>query len=156
MKSLLLLLVVLASGSVLASCSESVMIRSEPPGAKAYVDNAPVGTTPFVFSVKRGDLQHSYSLRLEKDGYEPYADTLRTRIAGGRATGAFFTLGIVYIFKSPWYLVPPPIVTMQPSREAERDRRLGQDLRELQQLRGEGKITQEQFEERKRYLLEEK
>jgi len=153
---LLSLLLVLASATMLASCSESVMIRSEPPGAKAYVNDGLVGTTPFVFSVQRGDLQHSYSLRLEKDGYEPYTDTLRTRIAGGRATGAFFTLGIVYIFRSPWYLVPPRLITLEPSRQNERDRRLGQDLRELQQLRGEGKITQEQFEERKRFLLEEK
>jgi PEGA domain len=156
MKSLPLLLVVLALGSGLAGCSESVMIRSEPAGAKGYVNNDLVGRTPFVFSVKRRDLQRSYSLRLEKDGYEPYTETLHTRFAGGRATGAFFTLGIVYLFKSPWYLVPPPIVTMQPSQQAERDRRLGQDLRELQQLRSEGKITQQQFEQRRRDLLEEK
>src|SRR6266404_7026234 len=141
MKSVLLVLMGVASAAVLAGCSPSVMIRSEPPGAKAYVDDVLVGTTPFDFSVKRSDLKSSYRLRLEKGGFEHSDQTIGTRVAPGRIVGAFFSLGIVYLFKSPRDLVAPQVVYLEPSKENERHRRLGQDLRELQQRRDAGTIT---------------
>lgn len=140
---------------LLVGCSESVMIRSSPSGAKVYVNDRPTGMTPVVFSVKKGDLEHTYNLRLEKDGYDPYAGALQTHFAGGRATGAFFTLGLVYLFKSPRTLVPPPLIVLQPSLEAERDRRVGKELREIERLHAEGKITQEEVDRRKKELLDE-
>ena len=130
------------------------MIRSQPAGAQAYVNDRPASTTPCVFAVQKGDLEHSYRLRLEKEGYEPYSEVVGTRIAGGRMTAAFFTLGIVYLFKSPRYLVPPQLIVMQPSLEGERDRRLGKELREIERLRAEGSITQEEFDRRKKELFD--
>ncbi len=139
---------------LLAGCSERVLIRSQPTSAQAYIDDRSVGMTPFVFAVQKRALEHSYRLRLEKEGYEPYTGTIGTRIAGGRMTAAFFTLGIVYLFKSPRYLVPPSVMVMQPSAEGERDRRLGKELREIEKLRVEGQINQEEAERRTKELFD--
>jgi hypothetical protein len=149
-----LLAAVLLTIALLAGCAETVLIQSQPTSAQAYIDDRSVGMTPFEFGVEKGDLQRSYRLRLEKEGYEPYAATIDTRIAGGRMTAAFFTLGIVYLFKSPRYLVQPTVVLMQPSAEGERDRRLGKELREIEELRVEGKIDQAEAERRKRELFD--
>jgi len=138
----------------LVGCAETVLIQSQPTSAQAYIDDRSVGLTPFEFAVEKGDLQHSYRLRLEKEGYEAYAETIDTRIAGGRMTAAFFTLGIVYLFKSPRYLVQPNVILMQPSAEGERDRRLGQELREIEELRVEGKIDQAEAERRRQELFD--
>jgi hypothetical protein len=43
---------------------------------------------------------------------------------------------------------------MQPSAEGERDRRLGKELREIEELRVEGKIDQAEAERRKRELFD--
>ena len=51
-------------------CSESVLVRSIPPGAKVYWGDRLVGTTPTVFRVTRSEWRDDFDLRLERDGYE--------------------------------------------------------------------------------------
>ena len=149
-------LLLVAVLSLVAGCAESALIRSSPEGADVYVNNQLIGTTPVTFTVPRSELADSYELKIEKDGYEPYVGTMPTRIAGGRATAAVFTLGIVYAFKSPRYIAAPHAVPLRPSLEAEVDRRLGKELRELNRRLAEREITQEQFEQQRKQLLGDK
>jgi PEGA domain len=98
----------------LAGCSESVVLRSAPPGATVSVGDKPLGMTPVVFKVPRSELK-AYTVHIRKAGYEPVDDVLTTRVAPGRMVGAIFTLGIVYIFRSPTYLVQPPMYQLVPA-----------------------------------------
>lgn len=88
------------------------------------------------------------------NGFDPYIGEIKTPIAGGRATAAVFTLGVVYLFKSPRYLAPPGMIPLQPSVETEADRRLGKSLRELHELLEIQGITPEEFDRRRSILLE--
>ncbi|MEW5848188.1 MAG: PEGA domain-containing protein [Myxococcota bacterium] len=56
-------------------CTHWVVIRSVPPGAKAKIDGEPMGETPFFFEETTG-WSKVYRLELEKEGYEPFIQTL--------------------------------------------------------------------------------
>lgn len=60
----------LAALLTLAGCTHHVLVRSEPPGAKLWVDNTEIGATPVRFDEERGRTE-PYRLRLEKPGYRP-------------------------------------------------------------------------------------
>lgn len=53
----------------LTGCTHHVLVRSEPPGAVLWVDNAEIGATPVKFDERRGRTE-PYRLRLEKPGYQ--------------------------------------------------------------------------------------
>jgi len=131
-----IVLVLCLAGSVLQGCAESVMIVTDPPGANVFVNDKLVGLSPTEYSVEKDQLAREYSLRLEKPGFAPVADTLRTRRMPGRTTGAVFTLGILYLFRSPLsFEEREPYVltqTLASDPQAERDRAVGQRLRQLQ------------------------
>jgi len=97
-----------------AGCSENAVIQSDPIGAKVFINDRLIGTTPTVFTVERRHLADSFPLRLEKEGYEPYIGELTTRVSGGRATAAVFTLGVFYLFKSPRCLVDTRPIPLRP------------------------------------------
>jgi len=142
---------------LLGGCSESVMIRSGPSGANVFVNDKPVGKTPVEYTVPRGDLGNPYHVRIEKNGYEPVVTNLSTRIAGGRVTGAVFTLGILAMFRSMYY-IQPVFAQLQPlvSPQDDRDRVLGESLRNLRELHERGKISDEEFQRRQTELLQSK
>jgi hypothetical protein len=61
------------------SSSGSLMVDSRPIGARVFVDERMVGTTPLLLdSVSAGE----HRVRLEMDGFGPWATT--TRVAGGQ------------------------------------------------------------------------
>lgn len=143
------------------ACSESARIRSLPEGAAVIIDGEHVGDTPTAFYVPRSQLKDSYNLKLVKEGYEDYVGDFPARIAAGRMVGAFFTLGIVYIFKSPRYLAVPRLITLQPSLEAEHkalqaeaDRRLGEQLRDVERRRQEGELPADEADRQKQEIIE--
>lgn len=155
MKAALAVLIYTLS-SLLAGCGDSVLIRTTPPGAKAYVDNNMIGLTPIDFRVPRSEITQ-HSLRVEKEGYEPIDDTIRSRFAVGRAFGAFFTVGIMYIFRSPMYLVPLPMYSLSPSpptgQAADSDRALGEALRRAQALHDQGMLSDDELKRRQEEIL---
>ncbi len=66
-----------ATALVLASgCASSTLIRSEPPGAKVYLNGELAGRTPLVMSDTKivGSTTH---VRLVVDGYEPFDATIQ-------------------------------------------------------------------------------
>lgn len=144
----------LFAAALLGGCGESVMIRSGPSGANVFVNDKPVGKTPVEYSVSRGDLGKPYQVRIEKNGYEPATTSLNTRIAGGRVTGAIFTVGILAVFRSMYY-IEPVFEQLQPlaSPQEERDRLLGESLRNLRDLHEKGKISDEEFQHRQEELF---
>jgi len=146
----------LAGLVIVTGCAERAVIRSDPEDARVFINDQMIGTTPVVFAVERDELADSYKLRLEKDGYESYEGNIPTSVAPGRATGAVFTLGILYLFRSPRALDAPGTIPLRPSLEAEADRRLGKELRELNQLLERNQISTEEFANRCKRLVEPK
>src|SRR5258708_2657949 len=58
----------------LAACSSTTVIRSNPSGAKVFLDGAYVGTTPYTLS-DRKIVSSSTSVRLEYPGLQPMQTT---------------------------------------------------------------------------------
>ncbi len=85
------------------------MIKSYPPGAKAYVDDQFIGTTPATVAIPRDKVTSPHPWRVEYRNCDSAEGMLTTRVAGGRIAGYIFTLGIVAIFRGPYYF--PPIDT---------------------------------------------
>lgn len=102
-RGLLLLGVVVA---VTSGCAESVAIRSNPPGAKAYLDGVLVGTTPTYAEIDRKALKVPHSWRVEFRNCDEAEGQTTTALAPGRVVGTVFTLGILAAFKSPYYVRP--------------------------------------------------
>lgn len=58
-----------------SGCTHWVVIRSIPSGATARIDGEPMGQTPFFFEETTG-WSKVYLLELEKEGFEPFKQTL--------------------------------------------------------------------------------
>lgn len=83
-------------------CAESTQIVSRPSGARVLIDGRPAGVTPMTFTVPRGDWPNTYSCEVSKDGFVPQTLPLKPQIGGGRIVAALFTVGLVFLFKSPY------------------------------------------------------
>jgi hypothetical protein len=141
---------VLALCVTLAGCAESTLIRSYPPGAKLYVNDQYEGVTPFMLTVPRAQFaDHTFRVRLERDGYTPIDQTLLTRTCPGRVVGGIFSLGISFIFRRPtcfdshqdFSMVPlpgQPVAAHQPTIE--------ERLQRIERMRDQGTITNEEYE----------
>jgi PEGA domain len=101
---------VVAAAVILAvtvsGCAESVLIKSHPGGAKAYVDGTLIGTTPPMTEIPRGQVGAPHTWRVEFRNCDFAEGTLQTGIAGGRIVGYIFTLGILAAFRGPQYYRP--------------------------------------------------
>lgn len=86
----------------LTGCTHHVLVRSEPPGAKLWVDNAEVGTTPVQFDEERGRTE-PYRLRLEKPGFQPKETLVLPLQSAGR--GCFMV--------EPWQAAMPDELVFQ-------------------------------------------
>jgi hypothetical protein len=145
-------------------CAESTHIRTSPPSARVYVDGQFVGVSPTIFTAPRSEFQQARVCRAELDGYAPAEEPMRTGFSVGRFTGALFTLGIVYLFKSPYVFRGRHdlVLTKLPSQAAgaagaapaaagavtAEDR-----LRRIKQLRQQGVITQEEYDRHELEIL---
>jgi hypothetical protein len=145
----------------LTACSETVLIRSTPPDADVVIDGQLRGKTPMLYTVPRDQLKE-HRVQLKKKGYEPVEDTIRLRVARGRLVGAVFTLGLVYAFRSPYYLVAAErgyVLSRDPAavaaaQQAERDRAVGWEMRKLNELYQRGEISAAERDARAWQLLE--
>src|SRR5262245_11345377 len=68
---------------VLSGCAEAVLINSDPPGAKAYIDDQTIGTTPAHTKMRRGEVTSDHKWRVDFRNCEPAEGTLQTAIAPG-------------------------------------------------------------------------
>jgi len=145
----------------LSACSSTTIIYSEPPGAEVFIDDSKVGYTPYKYTDLKfaGETTH---IRLEKEGYETYY-TLLTRDEQLNIEAIF--PGGLALFPLMWYQeyypthtyklelekseVLPDNTTPQVQTKAER-------LRDLKALLDEGILTQEEYIQEKKKVLEEK
>lgn len=65
------LLAALTLAAFTSGCASTTLIRSEPPGAKVYLDGEPVGRTPYTMSDTKivGTVTR---VKLVMDGFEPF------------------------------------------------------------------------------------
>ena len=147
----------------LSSCSSVTMIKSEPNGAKVYLNDNYVGNTPY----KMEDSKISFSrtfVRIEKDGYK----TLETYITKDEDVNVGAIVGgVIFWFPFLWTMsyMPEHIYELTPTNEDEKyyynDNNEGQknqsskyqQLIDLKKLLDEGIITQEEYEKEKQKVL---
>lgn len=153
-------LLALFFGVLFPSCESITMIQSVPEGAKVYMDGQMVGTTPHLHKDEKFVFSKT-SFRLEKEGYESYRFTLNRNEEPevGAIVGGFFTGGITWL----WSLGYTPERTFEliPAGPASPDKRpnniqgMAEKLRVLKELYDEGILTQQEYEQRKKKILEE-
>ncbi len=156
---------ILAGSILLASCSSTTLIQSNPTGAKVYVNDEPVGTTPYKYSDTK-ILGSKTDVRLEKEGYETYyASFYRNEEVDVSAIIGGLFVWVPFLWTMQYK--PTHTYELTPTSELDtvKDKVLTQSfeikskanrLRELKKLLDEKVITQEEFEKEKAKILEEK
>ncbi|PWH86177.1 PEGA domain-containing protein [Brumimicrobium oceani] len=161
--------ILLAFAILASSCASTTLINSIPAGAKVYVNNEPVGTTPHAYTDTKITGSTNY-IQLKKEGYE----TLRTTFTrseeidpGAIVGGIFLIVPFLWTMKYK----PTRIYELQSLNKVEQinntekieeplkpkaeTRSKAERLREFKQLLEEEIITQEEFEQEKKKILDE-
>lgn len=144
------LLVVLLSG-----CAERARIASVPSGARVFIEGSEVGVTPYILTVGRSKIR-DIPYRIELEGYRPVEGTLRRGVAPGRVFGAIFTVGILYIFRSPLYIQSTnPVLAIQPGQwqQPPQSVPIEDRLKKLQELRDDGVLSPSEYERQRENIL---
>ncbi|MPR35146.1 PEGA domain-containing protein [Salmonirosea aquatica] len=152
------------AGSILfSSCSSVTTIQSNPSGAKVYLNEEPVGTTPYTHRDSK-IVGSTTSVRLEKEGYAPLITSFsRNEEAdvGAIIGGVFLLVPFLWTMKyKPLHTYELPTGGTQANQYVPGAQSLTpvktktDQLRELKQLLDEKVITQEEFEAEKKKILE--
>lgn len=150
---------VMAAAIFLSSCSSVTMINSVPPGAKLYMNGEVVGTTPYAHRDTK-IVGSTTSLKLEKEGYEPFYSVLSRdeeadigAIIGGVLILIPFLWTMKYKPTHTYELTPlsgnVPIQEIPVVTKSKADQ-----LRELKMLLDEKVITQQEYEKEKQKILD--
>ncbi len=160
------ILILMAIAVLFASCASTTMIQSIPSGAKVYIDEQPVGNTPYRYTDTKIVGSHT-NVKLTMEGYEPYYTGFsRTEqvdvgaIIGGLFVWIPFLWTMKYNPTHTYELVP---LLSNPASdeyynndyEYEPVKSKADKLRELKQLLDENLITKEDYEKQKKRILEE-
>lgn len=163
---------ILASIILLTSCGSTTLISSEPSGAKLYIDGEPMGTTPYSYRDKK-IVGSTTSLRFEKAGYESL-DVSLTRDeevdVGAIIGGIFVLVPFLWIMKykptHTYELTEAMEITefneiqnntsleIMPKKKIS-ERSKAERLRELKELLDENILTQEEYDQQKKKILDE-
>lgn len=156
--------VFLACSVLLTSCVSTTMIKSNPSGARLYLNGEPVGTTPYTHSDTK-IVGSTTNVKLEKDGYETL-HTYFTRdeeVDVGAIIGGFFVLiPFLWVMKyKPTHIYDMKLVSADEQKEMTANpqqiqaKSKADRLRELKQLLDEKILTQEEYENEKKKILDE-
>ena len=158
-----MLSLLLAGSILLASCSSTTMIQSNPSGAKIYLNDEPVGTTPYTHQDTR-IVGSTTSVRLEKEGYatlDTYFSRDEEADVGAIIGGLFVLVPFLWTMKyKPLHTYELVSSTNNDQPEFKTNSQLNQtrlkadELRELKQLLDEKVINQEDYEKEKKKILE--
>jgi hypothetical protein len=78
--------------ALLTACTESTIIRTNPPGASVYVNERYLGASPAEFETKSWSVRpHVYRYRVVKAGYIPQEGELPARLSIGRIVTAYLS-----------------------------------------------------------------
>ena len=99
----------LAVTILFTGCVSYTVIRTVPEGAKLYMNDEIVGTTPYKHSDSK-ILMSETQIRIEKEGYEPFYTTLtkNEEVDAGAIVG-----GIFFYFPFIWALGYKPVHTYE-------------------------------------------
>ena len=132
--------------SGLLGCAHKTRIVTNPPGAKVYVRDQMVCTTPCTYETPATRLERHTPLRIERRGYATVNSELRTGIMAKRVVAGVFTLGIVPLFRWPHTYYDRHSFDLQELSYEER-------LADLEAKRSAGQITDQEYELLRRHLL---
>ncbi len=110
----------------LTGCASSTTLRSEPSGAKVFLDGRRVGNTPYRHTDSRPSLS-KLQVRLEKEGYQPVETVIQRNesVEPGAVVGAlFFLIPVLWVMgydDQHFYELTP--LEQAPSRDGKREAR---------------------------------
>lgn len=152
---------------VMTSCASTTLIQSNPSGAKLYLNDVSVGTTPYSHRDTK-IVGTTTMVRLEMDGYEPLNTSFSRdeEVDIGACVGGIFVLiPFLWVMKYQpvhnYDLTPANNKVQQPNAHSTTSSQNSQTkskadrLRELKQLLDENILTQEEYEKEKKKILEE-
>ncbi len=163
-KNLNAMALLMAGVFLLTGCASTTMIQSVPSNAKLYIDNEPVGETPYKYTDEE-IVFHEMQIRLEKDGYEPIESSITRdeEVDAGPLIGGICICPVFLL----WALKYEPVHTFEmvpldstenisaaPVQGAITDQKADQ-LRQLKSLLDDGVITPEEYDREKAKILEE-
>ena len=148
---------------LLASCSSTTLIESNPPKAKIYFDGTYMGVTPYYHTDSR-IVGSSFTIKLEKEGYQPIVSSItkdEEPDLGAIIGGCFFAVPFLWTMKYQAvhsYELKPLNTENAPLPEnsvAPSGQKTPVDkLRELKQLLDDKIITPAEFETEKAKIME--
>jgi hypothetical protein len=161
-----------AACGALIGCEHATMIHSVPSGASVYYQGRVIGITPTRFGVARSDNADTFPLTLEREGYRTEEVTISKQVAPARIVGGIFSLGILWLFKSPSTLPDPVNVTLYPvevaahpapsaavappqSNPSSDDASVDARLRKVQGLFDRGVITEQEYRRYRAAILDD-
>lgn len=163
-KSIALLL---AGTMLLASCTSTTLIQSNPIGAKVYINGEQVGTTPYTYQDTK-IVGSTNAVKLEKEGFE----TLNTSFSRDEVVDAGAIIGGIFLlvpflwtmkYKSMHSYTLTPLngngntgekPQEKPKTQPTQSKSKADKLRELKQLLDDKIITQEEYEKEKKKILD--
>ncbi len=155
--------VIIAVASLLASCSSTTLIQSNPPKAKIFFDDFFMGETPYYHTDSR-IVGSSFTIKLEKEGYQPLVSIItkdEEPDLGAIIGGCFFVVPFLWTLKyqevHSYELKPLNAAnTVQPENSAvtPETKTPVDKLRELKQLLDDKIITPAEFEKEKSKIME--
>ncbi len=149
--------------TIINGTTQDVSVSSDPPGARVTADGNSVGVTPVVLDLKRKD-NHIITVSMEGFHTEQIAVTkvLSGAVAGNILAGGLIGWGVDAASGAQYKLKPDTIaVQLRPLRAGEVDVRASAGfspedrLRQLDQLRRDGIITQQEFDATKAEILKD-
>ncbi|MEN9918309.1 MAG: hypothetical protein RL662_745 [Bacteroidota bacterium] len=152
---------ILAGSLLLASCSSSTVIRSNPEGARVFIDGQSVGVTPY----KHSDTKIVGSVtdvQILKDGYEPFNTTIsrNEKADVGAIVGGLFLLfpflwTMGYNPSHSYELVPAGKTLNVSNGEYVRTKvDKSEELKKLKGLLDDKILTIEEYEKEKKKILD--
>ena len=86
----------------LFGCASTTLIKSDPPGAKLYLDGQPQGDTPYLYSDQAvaGTVR---TVTLRKEGYKEFTGTIRREklFVPALISGIFLLIPFIWILEYP-------------------------------------------------------
>ncbi len=158
-------------GSILfVSCSSYTVITSEPQDANVYADNNYIGKTPVIYKDYKPALS-STPIRIEKEGYQTtytYIQKDGSLNTGSLIGGFFFMPAWIWILGYPpqyhFILQPGDSVQIQTPQSnlpytipdpSTLGNKKAKALQELDDLHNQGLLSDEEYEAKKKQILEQ-
>lgn len=153
LRSFVCLLLVAA---ILNGCTQAIVFRSDPPGARVSLNGDFIGITPSRYEIPERPLPEVLNYRVERGGYLPQEGQIRPVFGVGRLFGAIFTLGIVYVFRNPYLYKAHYDFALSPvgDRDVQAEPlRVEERLRRLKDLFDQGLISEQEYQQQRAAIL---